>query len=159
VKGPYHEVLTDPVSRLEAFAAMTAQERLRAGDAQLNFLLVEGQIACTHACVATRGAELSFATSRKPCSLRCAKSIMTPQSVACPDQFFPTDVSQARYQASVAMQTEPRGRRYLGGSTAGEVQVRDHSVSRDPCTNMVSCSPYRLTMEPLIAVGQHSNRE
>ena len=68
MKGPYHEVLTDPVSRLEAFVAMTAQERLRAGDAQLNFVLAvrlangielpDGEVPC-------RGANRLYARMRR----------------------------------------------------------------------------------------------
>src|SRR6266436_10299532 len=55
--------------------------------------LVEEQIACTHACVATRGATLNLATSQKPFSLRWDTSIMRPRRLHALTKSFPAGVS------------------------------------------------------------------
>jgi hypothetical protein len=55
--------------------------------------LVEGQIACTHACVATNGAELNLATSQKRFSLRWETSIMIPRRLHALTKSFPSGVN------------------------------------------------------------------
>src|SRR5262249_6264001 len=89
----------------EKFTPTTPSDSRMASSCLSVRFLVEEQIACTHVCVATKGAELNLATSQKPFSLRWDTSIMTPRRLhaltkCSPAAVSPGPVSGERGQAN-----------------------------------------------------------
>src|SRR5580704_10420410 len=88
-----------------------------------------GLKACALECVATRGALLIAATSQKPRSLRCERSIKIPKRLQAPISSLPRSVRPGPCRAMRDNGTARHARtHWVGSKRARESEVPPHTI-------------------------------